>query len=85
VLVKLVALTRLQAERYIDNVTKYYKSLKHSTGGTAYSARTVPVVRLNPAVLNKSKVDNEVIRSILGEVRNPKEAYMHTVGELSNL
>ncbi len=78
------ALTRLQAERYIDNVTKYYKSVKHSSGGTAYSARTVPVVRLNPAVLNKSKVDNEVIRSILGEVRNPKEAYMHTVGELSN-
>tara|TARA_B100000963_G_scaffold85361_2_gene72980 strand:+ start:389 stop:5137 length:4749 start_codon:yes stop_codon:yes gene_type:complete len=78
------ALTRLQAERYIDNVTKYYKSLKHSSGGTAYSARTVPVVRLNPAVLNKSKVDNEIIRAILGEVRNPKEAYMHTVGELSN-
>ena len=49
-----------------------------------YSARTVPVVRLNPAVLNKSKVDNEVIRTILGEVRNPKESYMHTVGELSN-
>ena len=79
-----VKVTRLQAERYIDNVTKYYKSLKHSSGGTAYSARTVPVVRLNPAVLNKSKVDNEIIRSILGEVRNPKEAYMHTVGELSN-
>ena len=79
------ALTRRQAERYIDNVTKYYKSLKHSSGG-AYgtAARTVPTVRLNPAVLNKSKVDNEIIRSILGEVRNPKEAYMHTVGELSN-
>ena len=77
-------LSRDQAERYIDNVTKKYKSIKNSTGGTAYSARTVPVVRLNPAVLNKSKVDNEVIRTILGEVRNPKESYMHTVGELSN-
>ena len=29
-------------------------------------------------------MDNEVIRTILGEVRNPKESYMHTVGELSN-
>jgi len=78
-------LTRLQAERYIDAVTKEYKALKHSSGGSYGSAaRTVPVVRLNPAVLNKSKIDNEIIRAILGEVRNPKEAYMHTVGELSN-
>ena len=78
-------LSRLQAERYIDAVTKEYKAMKHSSGGAYGSAaRTVPVVRLNPAVLNKSKVDNEIIRAILGEVRNPKEAYMHTVGELSN-
>jgi len=77
-------LNRDQAERYIDNVTKHYKQMKDSTTSSSYSARTVPVVRLNPAVLNKSKVDNEVIRTILGEVRNPKEAYMHTVGELSN-
>ena len=78
-------LSEEQAQRYIDNVTKHYKQLKDSTlKSGAYSAKTVPIVRLNPAVLNKSKVDNEIIRTILGEVRNPKEAYMHTVAELSN-
>ena len=78
-------LTRTQAERYIDNVTNHYQSLKKSTiKGNAAVAFDVPVVRMNPAVLNKSKVDNEILRTILGEVRNPKEAYMHTVAELSN-
>ena len=78
-------LSEEQAQRYIDNVTNYYKQLKDGSLAVGqYSAKTVPIVRLNPAVLNKSKVDNEIIRTILGEVRNPKEAYMHTVAELSN-
>jgi hypothetical protein len=77
-------LTDAQAEKYIDLVTNHYKSLKHSKGGSTYGAKSIPIVRLNPAVLNKAKVDNQIIREILGEVRNPKEAFIHTVGELSN-
>lgn len=78
-------LSAAQAERYIDNVTNHYQNLKNSTiKGNSIASFDVPVVRMNPAVLNKSKVDNEILRTILGEVRNPKEAYMHTVAELSN-
>jgi len=79
-----IKLTEAQAEKYIDLVTNHYKTLKHSKGGHTYGARSIPIVRLNPAVLNKAKVDNQIIREILGEVRNPKEAFIHTVGELSN-
>ena len=78
-----VKLTPLQADRYIDNVTKYYKGLKNAKPRSSTGV-SIPVVRLNPGVVNKPQVDNEVIKAIMGEIRTPKEAYIHTIAELSN-
>ena len=78
-----VKLTDLQADRYIDNVTKYYKGLKNAKPRSS-SGVSVPVVRMNPGVVNKAQVDNEVIKAIMGEIKTPKEAYIHTISELSN-
>jgi len=78
-----VTLTPAQANRYIDNVTKYYKGLKNAKPKTS-TGMSIPIVRLNPGVVNKPQVDNTIIREIMGEIRTPKEAYIHTVAELSN-
>ena len=78
-----VKLTPLQADRYIDNVTKYYKGLKNAKPRSSTGV-SIPIVRLNPGVVNKPQVDNEVIKAIMGEIRTPKEAYIHTIAELSN-
>jgi len=78
-----VTLTPAQANRYIDNVTKYYKGLKNAKPRTS-TGMSIPIVRLNPGVVNKPQVDNTIIREIMGEIRTPKEAYIHTVAELSN-
>ena len=78
-----VKLTSLQADRYIENVTKYYKGLKNAKPRSSTGV-SVPVVRLNPGVVSKPQVDNEVIKAIMGEIRTPKEAYIHTIAELSN-
>ena len=78
-----VKLTPSQAERYIDNVTSYYKGLKNAKPRSSTGV-SVPVVRLNPGVVNKPQVDNEVIKAIMGEIKTPKEAYIHTIAELSN-
>ena len=80
---KEVKLTPNQAERYIDIVTKHYKGLKNATPGTSTGV-SIPVVRLNPGVVSKPQVDNEVIKTIMGEIKTPKEAYIHTIAELSN-
>ena len=78
-----VKLTPLQADRYIENVTKYYKGLKNAKPRSSTGV-SIPIVRLNPGVVNKPQVDNEVIKAIMGEIRTPKEAYIHTIAELSN-
>jgi hypothetical protein len=78
-----VKLTPSQAERYIDNVTEYYKGLKNSKPKSS-TGISIPVVRLNPGVVNKPQVDNEIIKAIMGEIKTPKEAYIHTIAELSN-
>jgi hypothetical protein len=43
----------------------------------------VPIRKLNSQLLNRRKVDNEVLQEILGQVRNPREAYIATVSDLS--
>ena len=40
--------------------------------------------RLDTSLINKRKVDSEVQRLILGEIRDPREAFISTVSELSN-
>ena len=39
--------------------------------------------RLNPQLLNRRKVDSPVLKEILGQTKNPTEAYIATVSDLS--
>jgi len=75
-------LTDRQAKAYVDRYLKINKErgAKNSSGSTG----RIFNVRLDTSLLAKRKVDSEVQRLILGEIRDPREAYVATVSELSN-
>ena len=73
-------LSREQAQFYIDKVVSNAKA--KGNGVTPLSR--VFQTRLDTSLINKRKVDSEVLRLILGEIRDPREAFISTVSELSN-
>ena len=75
-------LTDRQAKAYVDK----YLRINKERGGKATSGAISRVfnVRLDTSLLAKRKVDDEIQRLILGEIRDPREAYVATVSELSN-
>ena len=73
-------LSREQAQFYIDAVVRNAK-LK---GSNVSPLSRVFQTRLDTSLINKRKVDSEVQRLILGEIRDPREAFISTVSELSN-
>ena len=75
-------LTERQAKAYVDK----YLRINKERGGKATSGAISRIfnVRLDTSLLAKRKVDDEVQRLILGEIRDPREAYVATVSELSN-
>ena len=75
-------LTRRQAEEYVDRYVAINKQKKNRAGGG--SAGRIFNVRLDTSLIAKRKVDSKVQRLILGEVEDPREAYVATVAELSN-
>ena len=54
-------------------------------GGTGLESGRLAKVRINTALVSKRKVDNEILREIYGEVRNPRESFITTISEISNL
>lgn len=50
-------------------------------GGTAIGR--VPIRKLNAQLLNRRKVDSPVLKEILGQTKNPTEAYISTVSDLA--
>jgi hypothetical protein len=74
-------LTRQQAEAYIKKVVA---NAKAKGGNRGIGLNRLFQTRLDTSLLNKRKVDSEVLRQILGEVRDPREAFISTVSELSN-
>ena len=73
--------TRAQATRYIDEVTSKAKQ----TGATSGLGQTrIFQNRLDVSLIQKRKVDSDVLKAILGEIRDPREAFISTVSELSN-
>ena len=75
-------LTDKQAKEYVDS----YLKINKERGGKGSSGATGRIfnVRLDTSLLAKRKVDSEVQRLILGEIKDPREAYVATVSELSN-
>ena len=75
-------LTERQAKRYVDT----YLRINKERGARVSSGATGRIfnVRLDTSLLAKRKVETEVQRLILGEIRDPREAYVATVSELSN-
>ena len=74
------SLTREQAEAYINKVVTNAKQ----KGGRDLGLNRLFQTRLDISLINKRKVDSEVQRLILGEIRDPREAFISTVSELSN-
>jgi hypothetical protein len=73
-------LSREQAQFYIDKVVSNAKA----KGNGVHALSRVFQTRLDTSLINKRKVDSEVLRLILGEIRDPREAFISTVSELSN-
>lgn len=73
-------LSRQQAEAYIDKVIDNAKK----KGGNTSAVSRIFQTRLDTSLINKRKVDSDVLRAILGEIRDPREAFISTVSELSN-
>ena len=74
-------LTRDEAEKYIDEVTS---KAKQSLGNRGIGLNRIFQTRLDVSLVQKRKVDSEVLKQILGEIRDPREAFISTVSELSN-
>ena len=74
-------LTERQAKAYVD---KYLTINKERGGRHSGAVDRIFKVRLDTSLLSKRKVDSEVQRLILGEVKDPREAYVATIAELSN-
>jgi len=74
-------LSREQAQFYIDTVVK---NAKAKGGNRGLGLNRLFQTRLDTSLINKRKVDSEVQRLILGEIRDPREAFISTVSELSN-
>ena len=74
-------LTRDEAEKYIDEVTN---KAKQSLGNRGIGLNRIFQTRLDVSLVQKRKVDSEVLKQILGEIRDPREAFISTVSELSN-
>ena len=72
--------TREQATRYIDEVTTKAKL----RGGRGLNQSRIFQNRLDVSLIQKRKVDSDVLKAILGEIRDPREAFISTVSELSN-
>jgi len=75
------SLTREQAEVYIKKVIS---NAKIKGGNRGLGMNRLFQTRLDTSLINKRKVDSEVQRLILGEIRDPREAFISTVSELSN-
>ena len=74
-------ITEKQADLYI---TQKLANAKKAAGFDKSPMVTRFVAqRINPGVVNATKIDNELERQILGQVKDPKEAYIATVSELS--
>jgi len=73
-------LTERQMREYIRLV------LSKTPAGRRISSEPVgrtAIRRLNPQLLNRRKVDSPVLKEILGQSKNPTEAYIATVSDLS--
>jgi len=73
--------TRAQATRYIDEVTS---KAKQSGSNSGLGQTRIFQNRLDVSLIQKRKVDSDVLKAILGEIRDPREAFISTVSELSN-
>ena len=74
-------LTEKQADLYIQ---KKLENAKKAAGFDKSPMVTRFVAeRINPAIINKTKIDNQLEREILGQIKDPREAYIATVSELS--
>ena len=73
--------TREEATRYIDEVTS---KAKQRMGNRGIGLNRIFQNRLDVSLIQKRKVDSAVLKSILGEIRDPREAFISTVSELSN-
>jgi len=74
-------ITEKQADLYIS---QKLANAKKAAGFNKSSMVTRFVAqRINPGVVNATKIDNELERQILGQVKDPKEAYIATISELS--
>ena len=73
--------TREEATRYIDEVTS---KAKQRMGNRGIGLNRIFQNRLDVSLIQKRKVDSEVLKAILGEIRDPREAFISTVSELSN-
>jgi len=75
------SITERQADIYIDQV---FKLAKDRAGFDKSPSSTRYIIdRLNPSLINKTKVDDKIIQQIYGQVKDPREAYISTVAELS--
>ena len=74
-------ITQRQADIYIDQV---FKLAKDRAGFDKSPSSTRYIIdRLNPSLINKTKVDDKIIQQIYGQVKDPREAYISTVAELA--
>ena len=74
-------ITQRQADIYIDQV---FKLAKDRAGFDKSPSSTRYIIdRLNPSLINKTKVDDKIIQQIYGQIKDPREAYISTVAELS--
>ena len=69
------------AKKYIELVSLDAKR----RGSSGLETGRLAKVRINTGLVSKRQVDNQIIREIYGEVRNPRESFITTISEISNL
>ena len=83
---------KITPEQTIDTLTErqmreYIRLVLNKTPAGQKIASTpigrVAIRRLNPQLLNRRKVDSPVLKEILGQTKNPTEAYIATVSDLA--
>ena len=75
------AISEGAAKKYIELVSIDAKR----RGSTGLETGRLAKVIINTGLVSKRKVDNEILREIYGEVRNPRESFITTISEISNL
>ena len=75
-------LMKLQKNKLIF-IYRKIENAKNQEGLIKVSMVSICCRKNKSMIINKTKIDNQLEREILGQIKDPKEAYIATVSELS--